>query len=109
MAGGLLPGCSIKLVNWEEGSYQVTDWPHPRGEIHVSGANVAMGYFNQPEKVSEDFYIDNKGVRWFRTGDIGEFDSQGLLKVMHFISLYQLILTCVFIFRSDYRSQKGLG
>ena len=35
----------IKMVNWEEGNYTIKDKPYPRGEIHVGGRNVAMGYF----------------------------------------------------------------
>lgn len=78
-----LTGCDIKLVNWEEGNYRVDNWPcNPRGEIHVGGNNVAMGYYKLPEKTMEDFYLDEMGVRWFRTGDIGELNSQGHLKVI---------------------------
>ena len=33
--GPPLKGVKIKLVNWEEGNYRVTDKPLPRGEIHV--------------------------------------------------------------------------
>ena len=81
MVGGLLPECSIKLVNWDEGNYKITDSPHPRGEIHMGGPNVAMGYYKQPTSVNEAFYSDENGLRWFETGDIAEFNSQGLLKV----------------------------
>ena len=34
----------IKLVNWEEGNYRVTDKPRPRGEIIIGGNSVADGY-----------------------------------------------------------------
>ncbi len=27
----------LKIVNWEEGNYLITDQPYPRGEIHVGG------------------------------------------------------------------------
>ena len=23
----------VKLINWEEGNYRITDKPHPRGEV----------------------------------------------------------------------------
>ena len=36
-------GVQIKLENWEEGNYRVTDSPRPRGEIIVGGHNVAEG------------------------------------------------------------------
>ena len=75
-----MPGVDIKLVDWEEGSYNVNDSPNPRGEIHVGGDNVAVGYYKQPQKTKEDFYEEN-GRWWFRTGDIGEFTPNGTLKV----------------------------
>ncbi|XP_046646817.1 long-chain-fatty-acid--CoA ligase 4-like [Daphnia pulicaria] len=79
--GGPLTCCDIKLVSWVEGDYRVNDWPNPRGEIHIGGSNVAVGYFKQPEKTSKAFYEEN-GRRWFRTGDIGEFTQEGFLKVI---------------------------
>ena len=57
----------------------IDDKPNPRGEIHVGGNNVALGYYKNPEKTIEDFY-DEDGLRWFRTGDIGEFDQDGVLR-----------------------------
>ena len=80
MTGGPLSCCDIKLVNWEEGNYRVTDRPYPRGEIHVGGPNVAVGYYQEPEKTKEEFYEEN-GRHWFRTGDIGEFRPEGNLQV----------------------------
>ena len=43
--GPPLQGVEIKLLNWEEGNYLVTDSPNPRGEIVVGGGNVATGYY----------------------------------------------------------------
>lgn len=45
------------------------------------GANIAKGYYKNPEKTKEDF-CDEEGRRWFRTGDIGEFDEDGSLKII---------------------------
>ena len=64
------------------GNYLITDKPHPRGEIHVGGDNVAMGYFKNPDKTKEDFYTDSEGIRWLRTGDIGEVEDDGVLKII---------------------------
>ena len=71
----------VKLVNWEEGNYLITDKPRPRGEIHIGGDNVATGYFKNVSKTNEDFYEED-GRRWFRTGDIGEFYDDGVLKIV---------------------------
>ena len=45
-AGAPLYNTDIKLVNWEEGNYRVTDSPTPRGEVHVGGDQVEGGCFS---------------------------------------------------------------
>ncbi|XP_056630489.1 long-chain-fatty-acid--CoA ligase 4 isoform X2 [Diorhabda carinulata] len=73
--------CDIKLINWEEGNYRVTDKPFPRGEIVIGGENISAGYYKLPEKSKEDFF-EQDGTRWFRTGDIGEIHEDGVLKII---------------------------
>uniref|UniRef100_A0A8C5DTI3 long-chain-fatty-acid--CoA ligase n=1 Tax=Gouania willdenowi TaxID=441366 RepID=A0A8C5DTI3_GOUWI len=75
--------CSeITLKDWVEGGYHSTDKPNPRGEILIGGPNVAMGYYKHQGNNHGDFFVDDRGQRWFCTGDIGEFDPDGCLKII---------------------------
>lgn len=55
--------------------------PFPRGEIVIGGSSVAKGYFKNEEKTREDFYMED-GKQWFKSGDIGEMDKDGSLKII---------------------------
>ncbi|XP_026314422.1 long-chain-fatty-acid--CoA ligase 4 [Hyposmocoma kahamanoa] len=79
--GAPCTGTDIKLVNWEEGNYRVSNKPFPQGEIVIGGDNVAEGYYRNPEKTREEF-VDMEGRRWFRSGDIGELHHDGCIKII---------------------------
>lgn len=80
--GPPVPQCYLKLVNWEEGGYLFTDTPMPRGEIVIGGPSVTMGYFKNTVKTEEVYKVDENGMRWFYTGDIGCFHQDGCVEII---------------------------
>lgn len=47
------------------------------GEIEVTGPNVMLGYYKKEKATTDTFTEDG----WFKTGDIGQFDDEGFLKI----------------------------
>ncbi|KAI4987847.1 long chain acyl-CoA synthetase 9, chloroplastic-like [Hordeum vulgare subsp. vulgare] len=80
--GAPLPCSYIKLIDWAEGGYLTTDSPMPRGEIVIGGPNVTKGYFKNEAKTNEVYKDDEKGLRWFYSGDIGRFHPDGCLEII---------------------------
>ncbi|KAJ9167087.1 hypothetical protein P3X46_021764 [Hevea brasiliensis] len=80
--GNPVPSSFIKLIDWPEGGYLTSDSPMPRGEIVIGGPNVTVGYFKNEEKTKEVYKVDERGMRWFYTGDIGQFHADGCLEIV---------------------------
>ncbi|WPG99392.1 Long-chain-fatty-acid--CoA ligase 1 [Acrodontium crateriforme] len=75
---GEMPGSiEIKLVDFPDAGYYSTNKP-PQGEIWIRGDSVARGYLDLEKETKESFTDDG----WFKTGDIGEFDSAGQLRII---------------------------
>lgn len=58
--------------------YFANDPVHPRGEICVRGPNCFTGYYKDEKNTHET--LDSEG--WVHSGDIGEWDSRGRLRVI---------------------------
>ena len=56
------------------------------GEIHIGGAGVARGYFNQPELTAKRFVADpfaaKPGARLYKTGDLGRWLPDGTVQYL---------------------------
>lgn len=50
--------------------------PGAQGELWVGGAQVMRGYFDRPEETAR-LVVDLDGTRYFRTGDICSYDTDG--------------------------------
>ncbi|PPJ57595.1 hypothetical protein CBER1_04809 [Cercospora berteroae] len=75
---GEIPGSAeVKLVDFADAGYFAKNNP-PQGEIWIRGPSVTSGYLDLPKETEESFTSDG----WFKTGDIGEFDSYGQLKII---------------------------
>jgi long-chain acyl-CoA synthetase len=69
-----MPSTDIKLLD-EENREVATGEP---GEICARGPQVMSGYWEKPEANATAFTDDG----YFRTGDVGVFDSRGFLKIV---------------------------
>ena len=64
--GRALPGVRVRLAE--------------DNEILVQGDNVMQGYYQMPEETARALEPSNDGV-WFHTGDIGEIDAHGFIRI----------------------------
>ena len=61
--GQAVPGVTIRIAD--------------DGEIQLWGCNNFQGYWGKPDKTAETFTADG----WLRTGDVGELDDDGFLRI----------------------------
>jgi non-ribosomal peptide synthetase component E (peptide arylation enzyme) len=72
--GSVSSGLGLRLI--DEAGRDVAEGAE--GEIAASGPSVHLGYHKNPAANAELFTSDG----WFRTGDLGQFDGAGNLKIV---------------------------
>ena len=69
-----LPGTEVRVVGEDDAPLTAGEIGH----IQVRGDNVFAGYWGMPEKTQEEFTPEG----YFRTGDMGRYDSDGYLAII---------------------------
>ena len=76
---GDIPSCvEIKLVDFPDAGYFSTNKPFAQGEVWIRGGSVLEEYYQNEKETKEAITSDG----WFKTGDIGEFDQYGHIRVI---------------------------
>jgi O-succinylbenzoic acid--CoA ligase len=50
------------------------------GQVELGGPTLAEGYLGDEQRTDAAFFVRD-GIRWYRTGDTGELDDDGILRV----------------------------
>lgn len=74
--GTLVAAVEVKLVDYPDAGYFSANNPE-QGEIWIRGPSVAKSYFKN-ESETQTAFKDG----WFMTGDIGEWNSNGHLRLI---------------------------
>ena len=74
-----VPCLEVKLIDVPEAGYLANGSP-PQGEICLRGPSVIKGYYKRPDLNEDPAIFTPDG--WFRTGDVGQWNSNGTLSVI---------------------------
>jgi long-chain acyl-CoA synthetase len=74
-----VPSIDIKLLDVNDAGYLSTNNP-PQGEVCIRGPSVTKGYFKRPDLNDDENIFTKDG--WLRTGDIGQWNSDGTLSLI---------------------------
>lgn len=76
--GAMTASVEAKLVDFPDAGYFATNKPNPQGEIWLRGPTILSSYYDNEKETAEALTADG----WFKTGDIGEWDKNGHLKII---------------------------
>ncbi|KAI9889858.1 MAG: long-chain fatty acid-CoA ligase [Vezdaea aestivalis] len=75
--GGIPASAEVKLVDFPDAGYFAASNP-PQGEIWIRSDSIMSGYYENEKETAEALTSDG----WFKSGDIGEFDKNGHLRII---------------------------
>ncbi|MBM3927706.1 MAG: long-chain fatty acid--CoA ligase, partial [Sphingomonadales bacterium] len=78
--GQPIAGTRVSLVDKEDPNRPPP--PGEPGEIVVAGPQIMKGYWQRPDADAEVFVTDADGTRWLRTGDVGQIDADGFIRIV---------------------------
>ncbi|XP_047329112.1 long chain acyl-CoA synthetase 4-like [Impatiens glandulifera] len=75
--GPPVPNVDVCLESVPEMGYDATTSDKPRGEVCIRGDTLFSGYHKRPD-LTQEVIVDG----WFHTGDIGEWQTNGSLRII---------------------------
>ncbi|KXJ92160.1 AMP-binding enzyme [Microdochium bolleyi] len=76
--GAMPASIEVKLVDFADAGYFATNKPNPQGEIWIRGDSVMEAYYENEEETQAAIAPGG----WFKTGDVGEIDKHGHIKII---------------------------
>jgi long-chain acyl-CoA synthetase len=78
--GQPIPGTRVRLVDKLDPRQPAPECEP--GELVVAGPQIMKGYWNRPDADEDVFIIDADGTKWLRTGDVGQIDEDGFIRIV---------------------------
>ncbi|PTX61363.1 fengycin family lipopeptide synthetase D [Kordia periserrulae] len=75
------PVVDTEVYIWDENNTEVG--MYQEGEIVFKSDYISLGYLNRPELTEKAFLTDEKGHRYYKSGDIGRRLSNGEIEFLH--------------------------
>ena len=85
-AGRPVPHCRVRIADDDGTDVE----PGEVGEVLVQGPTVMREYWRSPEATAQAFHDDG----WFRTGDAGSLDDEGMLSIVDRIKEVIIVGSC---------------
>lgn len=75
-----LPNTEARLIDLDD---PTQDAPAGQlGELLISGPQLMLGYYENPEATANAILVDRNGKRWLRTGDVATVDEEGYFYIV---------------------------